>query len=197
MTDLLNTDTPQKSGDLIYVMGASGAGKDSLLNYARRELLSHERLAFAHRYITRPIELNGENHIALAEEEFEQRQLAGCFAMTWQAHDKYYGIGVEIDLWLDKGITVVVNGSRAYLAHAMGKYPNMKPVLISASKEKIRERLINRGRENTEEIQHRLKRVCQFRYGADESDPIVVIDNNGSIAEAGQQLSHYLQCPRT
>jgi hypothetical protein len=64
------------SGQLIYVMGPSGAGKDSLLGFAR-EKVPGEPVVFAHRYITRPTG-NGENHIALTPEEFEARSSMAC-----------------------------------------------------------------------------------------------------------------------
>ena len=47
------------SGRLVYVMGPSGAGKDSLLSFAR-SALADEPVVFAHRYITRPAG-QGEN----------------------------------------------------------------------------------------------------------------------------------------
>ena len=40
---------------LIYIVGASGVGKDSLMHYARQRLNGSEPILFAHRYITRPV----------------------------------------------------------------------------------------------------------------------------------------------
>ncbi len=53
-------------GRLFYVVGASGAGKDSLIEYARNALGSRDAVVFAHRYITRPPTARGENHVALS-----------------------------------------------------------------------------------------------------------------------------------
>ncbi len=44
----------------IYVMGPSGAGKDSVLDRARALLSVNATIAFAHRYITRPSDIGGE-----------------------------------------------------------------------------------------------------------------------------------------
>jgi ribose 1,5-bisphosphokinase len=66
---------------LFYVMGPSGAGKDSVLRGARAQLEPADRIVFAHRYITRAPEPS-ENHIALSPEEFALRDEAGLFAMT-------------------------------------------------------------------------------------------------------------------
>ncbi len=180
------------SKNLIYIMGASGVGKDSLLHYAKNELVSQSRLVFAHRYITRPVDLNGENHIALSKDEFEHRDQAGCFAMTWGAHSNQYGIGIEIDRWLTNGLTVIVNGSRDYFGQAIEKYPELKPILIVASKDTVRERLVKRARETDDQIEQRLKRVRSVDYGI--KNIVHTIDNNGSLAAAGKQLCNHIRC---
>jgi len=52
-------------GRLFYVIGPFVSSKDSLMRYGRQHLARDPRVVFAHRYITRPVELHGENHIAL------------------------------------------------------------------------------------------------------------------------------------
>jgi ribose 1,5-bisphosphokinase PhnN len=47
---------------------------------------------------------------------------SSIFALSWHANNTYYGIGVEIDLWLHAGFDVVANGSRAHLAQAQARY---------------------------------------------------------------------------
>lgn len=56
------------AGKLIWLVGASGSGKDSLLAALRQR--EHPQLLVAHRYITRSPNAGGENHIALSEREF-------------------------------------------------------------------------------------------------------------------------------
>src|ERR1700722_10988516 len=90
---------------LVYVMGPSGAGKDSVLNRARALLGADAPVVFAHRYITRPAEAGGENHVALSPEEFAVRRAHGLFAFHWQAHGNEYGIGREIHAWRKAGLT--------------------------------------------------------------------------------------------
>jgi ribose 1,5-bisphosphokinase len=106
------------AGRLFYVVGASGVGKDSLIAYARERLADSERIVFAHRYITRVPQPGGENHIELTETEFAQRERLGLFAMIWESHGYRYGVGLEIDVWLERGLTVIVNGSRDYVSSA-------------------------------------------------------------------------------
>ena len=167
---------------LIYVMGPSGAGKDSLLGFARTRLVT-DGVVFAHRYITRP-DGGGENHIALTEAEFELRSRHGLFALQWRSHALRYGIGVEIDQWLARGCTVVVNGSRAYVGEALARYPRMTLVHVEAAPEVLAERLAMRGRETPEQIAARLARQAPFEVPAGAS--LARIDNSGRLADAGE-----------
>lgn len=173
---------------LVYVIGASGAGKDSLLKYARSQIPNESTVVFAHRYITRDAYVGNENHIALSAAEFKQRQSLKCFAMTWFSHETHYGIGVEIDRWLAMGITVVINGSRAYLKQATIRYPNLLPVLIEADESILRQRLENRKRENKEEIEHRLQQAAKLNLEIATLSGLVRIKNNASIEQAGKHF---------
>jgi ribose 1,5-bisphosphokinase len=170
---------------LFYIIGASGAGKDSLMQYARRTINGSQPLIFAHRYITRPPKDGDENHIYLSTEEFIQRRDRGALALHWESHDLYYGIGKEIDLWMQMGCSVVVNGSRAYLSEAMYHYPNLVPVLIEADPDIIRRRLENRGRETVADIEKRIQRKPEI---TDSSGGAIVIWNNGPLTQGGEAL---------
>jgi ribose 1,5-bisphosphokinase len=173
--------------ELYYVIGPSGAGKDSLLNYARQHIVSNTAVAFAHRYITRPADAGGENHISLSQEEFNCRAQMGCFAMQWYSHNNWYGIGIEINQWLEIGLKVVVNGSRAYLADALQKYPRLTPVIISASPEILRQRLLARGRESIEAIEQRVMQAADLDRKIDHPR-MVRINNEGALMDAGDCL---------
>lgn len=150
------------SGVLLYVIGASGSGKDSLMSHARAALAQDSAVVFAHRYITRPQDAGGENHVALSEDEFESRVSKKLFPLHWDSHGLRYGIGCELDQWLAKGLTVILNGSRAYLHEASRRYPELVPVLVEVSPAVLRERLLARGRESAADIEARLQRANEF-----------------------------------
>ncbi|WP_321934077.1 MULTISPECIES: phosphonate metabolism protein/1,5-bisphosphokinase (PRPP-forming) PhnN [unclassified Paraburkholderia] len=169
-------------GGLIYVMGPSGAGKDTLLRYAR-ERLSGQDVVFAHRYITRE-DSGGENHVALTETEFEARSQRGLFALQWRSHALHYGVGVEIDQWMTLGCTVVVNGSRAYAGEAFERYPRMTLVHIEAAQHVLAARLASRARETPEQVAARLARRAPFEVPAGAA--FARIDNSGHLEEAGE-----------
>ena len=65
---------------IYYIVGASGAGKDTILN-AYRKLAVKEKILVAHRYITRinTSVTQDENFISLSAEEFTFRNKARIF----------------------------------------------------------------------------------------------------------------------
>ena len=168
-------------GKLVYVMGASGVGKDSLLSYARARLAGSGVL-FAHRYITRQPVAGDETFIALTAEEFAARRELGLFAFAWAAHGYEYGIGREIEEWMRRGATVVVSGSRAH--YRDGRVGDCLPVLITASAEIAARRLAGRGREDAIERAERVARGAELAV----IDGVEIIDNSGPLAEAGEAL---------
>jgi ribose 1,5-bisphosphokinase len=170
------------TGRVIYVMGPSGAGKDTLLAFARARL-SGAHVVFAHRYITRPADAGGENHIHLSHEEFCARADRGLFALHWTSHGLRYGIGIEIEAWMARGFSVVVNGSREYLSRAAERYPTLKAVHIDAHAEVLAARLAARGRETIAEVRARLARKVPLMPPAHLD--ITEIDNSGALEQAG------------
>ncbi len=170
-------------GRLIYVMGPSGAGKDSLLAFARSRIGA--RALFAHRYITRPV-ADGENHIALSQDEFDTRLAHGLFSLHWTTHGHRYAIGIEMETWLASGLCVVVNGSREHARHALERYPGTQCVYIDASPAVLAARLAHRARESAEEIEARLAR--RLAVDLPDHEQMITIDNSGTLADGGHRL---------
>jgi ribose 1,5-bisphosphokinase len=177
------------SGPLVYVMGPSGAGKDSVLNRARSMLSIDLPIVFAHRYITRPAEAGGENHVALSGAEFALRRAHGLFAFHWQAHGNDYGIGLEVHAWRKAGLTVVVSGSREHFQKMDGIDEDTVPVLITAPAERRRERLAMRGREDTDAAAERLRRGVAHDIDAPD---LVTIVNDGALDDAAEAFVRLL-----
>lgn len=173
-------------GTLFYVIGPSGSGKDSLMQYARQQIAGERAVLFAHRYITRPMGAGGENHVELSVPEFQKRRALGLFALDWQSHQNFYGIGTEIVQWLKAGANVVVNGSREYVPTATESFPAMRIVLIEVSPDVLRQRLTDRGRETPEEINARIDRSQQI--APVEHPNLIVLNNDASLVEAGARF---------
>lgn len=170
-------------GRLIAVMGPSGAGKDALIAYARAKS-DPAQVIVAHRYITRPPDAGGENHVALSAAEFAARRAAGLFALAWESHGLAYGVGVEIDLWIARGFTVLANIARAAWEDAVRRYPALVGVLVTATPQVLAERLNQRGREEAHDIAERLAREVALA----EHPALRRIDNSGALEAAGEAL---------
>ncbi|MBK5356115.1 phosphonate metabolism protein/1,5-bisphosphokinase (PRPP-forming) PhnN [Pseudomonas sp. TH41] len=180
-------------GRLIFLMGPSGSGKDSLIE-AAREPLRALNCEVVRRVITRSAESLGEDAIGVSREEFELRRLRGDFALSWSANGLDYGIPIEIDLWLKDGWHVLVNGSRGHFAEALRRYPTLMPVLLTVEVDVLRERLLRRGRENQAEIESRLLRNDLFTSDASIGDRQVHrLDNSGDLANTVANLLHLLR----
>ena len=178
-------DIAVRAGRLVYVIGPSGAGKDSIIGYARQRLgADRERHVFARRHITRPADSGGEDHIAISAADFERDCATGRFALAWRGNDLGYGVGIEIDWWLESGRHVILNGSRGYLPKAADRYPHLLPVLIAIDPAVLRQRLSARGRETSDEIEARIQRAMALQVI--QHPALATIANNGSLTEAGE-----------
>jgi ribose 1,5-bisphosphokinase len=175
-------------GYLFYVIGSSGVGKDSILNEVKKKLFIDDQFIFAKRFITRPNKDGNETHIELSIPDFNHRIDQKLFALYWEAHTNFYGIGIEIEYWLANGYHVIVNGSRAYKDIAALNYPNLKSILIDADKEVIYERLVERKRESQQLIDQRMQRNEKF----DRMQFDHIIKNDSTIKEAVDSFLLYI-----
>jgi ribose 1,5-bisphosphokinase len=173
-----------QKGRLVYVMGPSGAGKDSLLAWLRDRLAPQAPVHLARRTITRPVHPGDEQHHSVSAHAFECLCEAQAFAFDWHANGLRYGVHHHELSPLHMGKRVIVNGSRAYLPQARRKFPELAVVHITASVETLRSRLLARGRESPEMVDARVQRALAFRPPEDA----IEIRNDGTLAEAGAQL---------
>ncbi|MDF0729190.1 phosphonate metabolism protein/1,5-bisphosphokinase (PRPP-forming) PhnN [Pseudomonas entomophila] len=181
------------AGRLIYLIGPSGSGKDSLLDAAREALVARG-CRIARRVITRSAEAMGEAALAVSAAQFEQLRADGAFALHWQANGLHYGIPREIDTWLAQGHDVLVNGSRGYLAQARQRYPDAQVVLLSVEPAVLRQRLLARGRELPVEVEARLARNARFASELFDYDAtVLVLDNSGPLADTVARLLAHLE----
>lgn len=166
-------------GSLVLVVGPSGVGKDTLIAGARHALENDKRFVFVRRLVTRPSDVEFEEHDSLDPETFRQMDEAGRFALSWDAHNLRYALPLSLDTDLALGKTVVANVSRHVVPEAIRRYPTCAVVLITAEISCRAERLIKRGRESGDQITARLAR---------ESAPVppgvtpIIIDNSGLLA---------------
>jgi ribose 1,5-bisphosphokinase len=172
-------------GVLIIVVGPSGAGKDSLIRYARAKLSADETVLFVRRAVTRAADAATEDHDSLTADEFSAAAAAGRFAVVWEAHGLRYGIPTSATAHIAAGGVAVANGSRAALPGILARFGTVTVVHITARPEVLASRLALRGREDAATIQARLARNPSEAAGCDQW---IEIDNSGELATAGDRL---------
>ncbi len=177
------------AGRLIYLIGPSGSGKDSLLDAARARL-AQRGCRIVRRVITRSAEAVGEAAQGVSPEQFATLDADGAFALSWHANGLSYGIPKDIDAWLAAGDDVLVNGSRAHLAQARARYPQLLVLLLTVDQAELRQRLIARGRESLADIEERLARNARFTQAliAGNGSGLFVLDNSGPLEHTVDRL---------
>lgn len=150
-----------RPGTLFFVVGPSGAGKDTLMLGAREALEATGRYVFAKRAITRPAGSPGEDHEALSDPEFERRKMAGEFLIDWEAHGLRYGLPRSLESELAAGRHVVANGSRAVVGALAQRVARLVLVEVVAPAAVLARRITERGREDAKAVGERLARVVE------------------------------------
>lgn len=185
MSDTVPSLSPVPSpstGLMIVVVGPSGAGKDTIMEFAADRLLSRGDVHFVRRVITRDSNAGGENHDAVSDEEFARRHAKGEFCVSWQAHGLNYAIPAAVQGKLAQGNIVIANGSRSALGHFKAVFPRLKIVNIVARPEVLAARLEGRGRESHDDIMRRLERRSLDVCGDFD---VTTIDNSGALETSG------------
>jgi ribose 1,5-bisphosphokinase len=172
-------------GTLVLIVGPSGSGKDTLLLKARQHFFGNAAVVFCERIITRR-DQSGEKHLTVSAHEFEDMVASGGFFLSWKAHGLCYGIPASMLSALESGKTVIANGSRQIVSDARGKWPNTRVIHIVASREVLRKRLLQRGRETADAIEKRLERAP--RKDLSREDWVTELDNSGALAPAARRF---------
>jgi len=178
------------SGVFVAIVGPSGSGKDTLINFARTRLADRPEFVFVRRIVTRPADRKSEDHDSLSEAEFDAQERSGGFALAWPAHGLRYGLPASVDADIDAGRVVIANVSRQIVGQIERRYARTAVVALSAAPEIIAQRLAARGREDAAAISQRLARMVDV----DALGPTTVrLDNSGPLVLAGERLVDILQ----
>lgn len=183
--ELARAAYPVRNGVFVAVVGPSGAGKDTVMAFARDHFAGEESISFVRRVITRPSDAAAEDHDTLADAAFDEAETDGAFALSWEAHGLKYGLPASVDGAIADGRVAIANLSRGALSALKDRYVNVVVVEITARPEILAERLAARGRESRGEVLARLARSAQFDCGVAGA---VVIDNSGEKEQAGERF---------
>ena len=168
-------------GKLLLVVGASGAGKDTLIGWARRALPASSPIEIMEREITRPLG-PGEHHVPIDDAELERRSRSGYYVLEWRAHGVRYGIPDAARHALERGHSVLTIASRSVRQSARELPYEAHFIEICAPLEMLRERLEARERRPGSEVACRLARANVFELRGED---VHAIDNGGALADSG------------
>ncbi len=133
------------AGRLIAVVGASGVGKDTLIDALLRVRPSLHRVR---RTVTREADAGGERIDAVTPAAFEALRAGGAFRLDWKAHGHRYGILAALVRKVAEGREAVANLSRGALPEAANLFPRLAVLRLTASPATLARRLGARGRED-------------------------------------------------
>lgn len=176
-------------GCFIAIVGPSGSGKDTLINWLKARLAGSPDVMFARRTVTRAADGATEDHDALDREAFAMAEEAGRYAVCWEAHGLRYGIPAETLHHVEKGGVAIANGSRRALGEIGAVFGNLLVVSLSVERHVLALRLAGRGRETAKEIERRLARHDETISG---DFRVIEIDNSGPVEIAGAAVLELL-----
>ncbi len=179
--------TAPTPGQLVCVLGPSGAGKDTVM---RGVAAAMPEIHLVRRVITRPAHNDSEDYDSVTDSGFAALQRAGHFLFHWIAHGLSYGVPASVLPLVQSGATALFNGSRAALPVMRQIHPDLRVFVIYVSPDVLAERLHKRGRETPSEIAKRLQRQVDF---TDETAE--VINNDGTLANSVANFVNALQRP--
>jgi ribose 1,5-bisphosphokinase len=180
------TGSPIGPGALILIVGPSGAGKDTLIDWVRAR--ADGSVSFTRRVVTRAASQH-EDHDSMTEAGFLRAEQSGAFALSWRAHGLAYGVPASINQEIGRGAAVICNVSRGVIDGARARYAHCRVVLVTAPKDVLLARLAQRQRASDGNASQRVGRPAPE---ADTFKPDLVIENVGDPAVGGAQLFDFV-----
>jgi len=185
------------NGKFVIFSAPSGAGKSTIINYLLEKGVPLEFSISATTRSPRGQEKHGEDYYFLSSDEFKQKKANGEFVESEEVFPgRFYGtLKSEVERIWEKGKHVIfdvdVKGARN-LKESYGKqafWVFIQPPSI----DELRNRLVGRGTENTEEIEIRVARAEEELGYAQFADATIVNSNlQQAFADAEQTVTSFL-----
>jgi phosphonate metabolism protein PhnN/1,5-bisphosphokinase (PRPP-forming) len=184
----MDSEKQDKSKLLVFVVGTSGSGKDSVMRETVTYLTENGVSAqILKRMITRTPDKYEESNF-LPIDEFLHRK--NEFALSWNIYDNWYGIPWDsINAAYENASLLLINVSRGVLYEARRLFPSCLIILVTVPKEIAESRIKNRGREDHKEMSKRLRRMSK---DVDMPAPSKIVNNVGVLQDAAKKLSEFL-----
>lgn len=164
---------------LIVLSGPSGVGKDTLLQQLLQRVPAVVKCLTATTRAPREGEQHGVDYLFLSPEEFERWIQEGRFLEYARYNQAYYGTPRHlVDDWLARGLDVILKIEVQGGLQVRQRVPEAVLIFVQPpSMEVLRQRLMRRGTDTPEQIEHRLRIAEQEMQAMPYYDYLVTNDD--------------------
>ncbi len=168
-------------GTLYIVSAPSGAGKSSLIQALLQSTPDYDtQVSISHTTRPpRPGEVNGEHYFFVSVNEFESLIAKNEFIEYAKVFGNYYGTSASaIENMLDKGIDVFLDIDWQGARQVRERLPESRSIFIlPPSLEELARRLRNRGQDQREVIEQRMREAVAEISHYNEYDYLIINDD--------------------
>ena len=167
-----------RKGKFIIISGPSGVGKGTICERLIKELNAWYSVSMTTRWI-REGEVDGVNYYFISKDEFRKRINEGKLLEYNIYNDNYYGtpkdkVIEKLEEGIDVFLEIDVNGAK----NVKNKFEDALLIYIAPpSMDDLRTRLLNRGTEDLETIENRIKIASEEQKQIGFYDYVVVNDD--------------------
>lgn len=187
--------TPEESGLLVVLVGPSGVGKSTI----SRALAEQTNVSYTVSVTTRPKtphDDHGKKYEHISTDEFFRRLDEDEYLEYARVHDDYYATPKHPALdYLEKGRDVLLEIDFQGAMQVRYHYPEALLLFILPPDEpKLRQRLLDRGRDTPESIEKRFraaKREIAMAKGSRAFDYMVINDDLETAVEEIVKIIHH------
>ena len=179
-------------GKVLVITGPSGVGKGSLIELLLERIPELELSVSATTREPRGGELDGRDYHFLTPEQFRQRLEAGDFLEHAGYSGNYYGtLRQEVERRIADCRSVVLEIEVQGARQVRDAVPEAVLIFIAPPDEAVlRERLVGRGTDSSEDIEQRL-RTAEVELAARSEFPHVVV--NDDLQQAASELEELVR----
>lgn len=197
LEDSINSADVQKRGKVVIISGPSGVGKGTLVKKLLNESTFPLVLSVSATTRTpRPGEVNGREYWFISRDEFLEKRANGEFLESFEVYEggALYGTLREtVETQIRQGKWVLLEIDVKGALSVMKELPDSLSIFIlPPSLEALRERLLNRGTENGEDLAKRLEQAeKEISYNKYYKERIVNDNLDKAFEELVDTLASY------
>ncbi len=175
-----------QKGTFYLIVGASGSGKDTVIC---RTVSIIGRVFVPIKYTTRKPrkgEMKGREYHFVSERRFKRLKLFAKYTV----YGASYGVGMKLLEKLEQGYDVFLNISNQLTYELKSKHQPTKIVFVFVSLKNLKQRMLQRGRDDDHEIEQRLQRAKENLNFLGNAD--FILNNNGKVKETVGSFVDYI-----